>query len=107
MTSRVVSTYGLETRTGARSSIGPSALSAAISSAETYWLDSPASISTRPPASLPPRIRTGAQPGRPKLLDPGAELPQGRDQRTDRPFAQPGGAVENPLARRHRAGGDQ
>ena len=65
MTSRVVSTYGLETRSGTRSSIGPSALSAAISSADTYWLDSPASISTRPPASLPPRTRTGAQPGRP------------------------------------------
>ena len=70
MTSRVVSTYGLETRTGARSSIGPSALSAAISSAETYWLDSPASISTRPPASLPPRTRTGAQPGRPSSSIP-------------------------------------
>ncbi len=44
-------------------SIGPSPKGAAISSAETYWLESPPSISTRPEPKCPrPSIITGGQP---------------------------------------------
>jgi len=59
MACRVTSTYGAEVSAATRTSVGLRAASAASSSAERYWLDSPASIVVSPPRSVPPMTVSG------------------------------------------------